>query len=333
MLLRHLLTTATLTVALVAVAGGDAVGAQPVRAAEEVAASTTWSVAPASPDGPDGRVSFRLELEPGAVHEDHIVVTNFSTHPATFALRAADGTLGPDGVFTVVRRAEASQAAGTWIEVADEVTVDGGVSVVVPWRLTVPTDALPGDHPAGIVASLASGADGEIAVDTGVGARVHLRVGGDVVPAVVLADVRTAWTPSWNPLEPGVLELHWTVVNEGDVRLGASQVLDVVGPLGSDPGVARQVLASQPELLPGHSGTFRASVEAWPLGRLAATLTSTPTVLGEDRVDAPLRTHRADVVVWAVPWVHVGGLLVLLACGAALVLRRRRRRAVGRAFT
>src|SRR5690606_23751879 len=62
----------------------------------------TWGVAPAAEDEADGRVSFRYELDPGAVVEDFLEVTNYSDRAVTFQLLSSDGVVGPDGAFDLL---------------------------------------------------------------------------------------------------------------------------------------------------------------------------------------------------------------------------------------
>lgn len=290
----------------------------------------TWGIAPATPGEADDRVSFRLELEPGQSHTDHVEVTNFSDRPITFGLDASDGVVTDDGLFDLLPRSEEPTGSGAWIEIQDEVTVEAGAGVVVPFTLTVPEDALPGDHPGGIAAGIttavpdAQGSD--VSFDARVGVRIHLRVAGDVVPQVTITELDATYETSWNPLEPGVLTLTWTVLNGGNVRLGAEQTLDVVGPFGLDPGVVAQVVASQREILPGQSETVTVPVEAWPLGPLTASIGSTQNVVGEDVVDADLPVAEAGTTVWAVPWPWVVVLIAGLVFVTGLLWRRRRRK-------
>lgn len=116
----------------------------------------TWGIGPATADGPDERVSFRLELEPGSEHSDHLAVTNYSERAVSFELTASDGVVSEAGDFGLLPDTEEPADAGAWIEVPEEVTVPAGESSVVPVTISVPEDALLGDHPAGVAATLAA---------------------------------------------------------------------------------------------------------------------------------------------------------------------------------
>ena len=62
------------------------------------------------------------------------------------------------GRFNMLQSDRASVDGGTWIKVQNEVTVGANETKVVPFTITVPRDASPGDHPAGIAARVDPGA-------------------------------------------------------------------------------------------------------------------------------------------------------------------------------
>lgn len=313
--------------------------AEPVPAAEpapaaEAAARTTWALEPATAEGPDGRVSFRHAVDPGAEVAEHVTLTNFSDHPATFEVYAGDGLVTADGQFDLPPTGTAAEAAGSWIALGDaagtlaepgatqRIEVPAGSAVTLPLVVRVPADATPGDHPAGVVAALATDAGAGVAMDSRVGARLHLRVTGDLAPALAVQDVRAAYTPSWNPFAPGTLRVSYTVANAGNVRLGATTSASAAGPSGLAGSTAEG--ATLREVLPGGAAAGSVEVEAWPLVRLGGAVAVTPTVVGDDEVTAALAAAEASWSAWAVPWVQVA--LVLLLVGGVLAVRQARTR-------
>lgn len=304
----------------------DATGGAAPGTADQV----TFGIAPAGPDGADGRVSFRLELEPGASHTDHVEVTNYSEEAISLALLASDGTVTDGGTFDVLPSDVAPEAAGSWIEITEGLELEPMGSAVVPFTIAVPDDALPGDQPAGIVASLRSvGTDEQgaaVSLDSRAGARVHLRVAGDLAPALAVEDLRAEYRPSWNPFAPGTVDLTWTVVNEGNVRLGGAQSAGVSGLLGL--GGGEVVIDGPREVLPGQTARQTASVEAWPTFRLGGEVSVAPVVVGSDEVPGELLSAAAEeVALWAVPWAQLAALALLAGLVALILLRRRRGRA------
>ncbi|MBE7699603.1 DUF916 domain-containing protein [Oerskovia sp. Sa1BUA8] len=297
---------------------------------------TTWAVEPATADGPDGRVSYRLTVDPGAQAVEHVTVTNFSDHPATFDVYASDGVVTADGQFDLLPASTTPVDGGAWITLGEggtagpsrRIEVAAGDSVTVPFTVTVPADATPGDHPAGVVAALARAEDDGTAVtfDTRVGARLHLRVAGDLAPALALADVRATYEPSWNPFARGAVRVDYTVVNEGNVRLGADTQATIAGLFGWN---ARDVTApAQREVLPGQGASGTVVIEGvWPLGRVSGDVTAIPLVVGDDVVEVAPAPVTATYGAWALPWVQVGALLVLVGLVLGVVRARRRREA------
>ncbi|WP_285135514.1 hypothetical protein [Microbacterium sp. lyk4-40-TSB-66] len=281
-----------------------------------------WSVAPATADGPDGRISLRHTIDPGAGVDDAISVTNLGTEPATYVVASGDGVVGDSGAFDIA--AGDPHDSGAWIIVggldAGTVTVAPGETRVLPVRIDVPAGVIPGDHPAGIVVGVTRSSDG-VAVTNRVGVRVHLQVAGDIVPALQVADVATTFTPSWIPFAPGVLRVETRVENSGNVRLGALAAV-------SGAGVDAASLEGDPaELLPGDTATLVTETSAWPIFALFGTTTVRPVVLGDDAVTAPALMEERFTTA-AVSWSGLAVLLLLLvgAVAAVVVTRRRARR-------
>ncbi|MFJ4223697.1 hypothetical protein [Microbacterium sp. NPDC089695] len=328
--------TRTLKTLLALVAVGAGVVFTPVSAAladvhpAASAESVQWSVAPAAADGADGRISLRHTIEPGAVVADAIVVANTGAVDATFEVRAGDGVVGGDGAFDIAQGAPAG--SGAWIAIEGlaegQVALAAGESRILPITISVPADAVPGDHPAGIVVGIAQQNDG-VTVHHRIGVRAHLQVAGDIAPALEVSDVQTSYEGSWNPFDAGVLTVEYTVANTGNVRFGASGGVAVSGPFGL--GAAGAQSDEAMEMLPGATTTRVHEVAISPLLLLMGDVTVTPLVLGDDAFAAPDAVSSGFTVV-AVPWGAVIGLMVL--AGVVLlvirVIRRGRRRTEAR---
>lgn len=289
--------------------------APPALADDATDSAVTWSVTPASATGPDGRRVMQVELDPGQRVTEHLAVKNYSEREATFALSAADGYYTETGRFTMLPADRTSTDAGTWITVEPTVTLAPNETRVVSFEIAVPQNATPGDHAAGVSASVRStttGGDGtRVGVDSRVGFRVSARVTGQLAPSVGVGEVRAEYTPSWNLFAPGSITYAYTAENTGNTALVVS---DAVEASTTERGV----------LLPGESRDVRSAAQpAWPL-----------FVLMKDvRVDAavPDSTLTADpvtrsVTVWAVPWVHLAAAVGIALIVAAVVSGRRRSR-------
>jgi hypothetical protein len=300
---------ATLAMALVA---------SPGFAADEPSAdaSVRWSVVPSGATGPDGRTSIEHVLDPGASVDDFIAVRNVSSTGVTFALTPADGFFTRAGRFDILPHDQPSMAAGTWIKMPDSVTVPAGQTVVVPFTIEVPAQVEPGDHAAGITASILSvhtAEDGTaVGVESRVGVKVLTRVTGDITPSADVRQLVAAYSTSWNPFRPGRMTVKFDVLNDGNTRLLARGIVQVGG--GSviypAPGAIEQ------ELLPGDARSLTATVEdVWPTFLAPTTVTLDAEELTIDGDGGRFRPVTVQVMVWAMPWPQL-----LLLLGVALVV-------------
>ncbi|GIJ76490.1 protein of unknown function [Micromonospora phaseoli] len=329
-------TPAALAVVL-ALAAGSVPPAAPALAAPAPAptapadaAPLTWGVAPSSRKGPDGRPAFEYKLGPGATLTDYVAVTNHSDRPITLDLYASDAFTTAQGGFDLLAAAKKPVDVGAWVTFKTRTfTVPSTSRLDVPFTLAVPRNATPGDHPGGIVASLAAtGTDDEgnqVAVDHRVGARVYLRVTGELQPALDVENLTVTHDGTWHPLRGGTVTAELTVRNTGNLRLTGRPELTVTGPFG----VARRLGVGEPlpEILPGSS--YRTSVRidgVPPLFRLQATLVVEPGPVTDEVLDPPPQTVTQRVGLWALPWSQLAILLLVAAASWLTVARRRRRR-------
>ncbi|MFJ6537995.1 WxL protein peptidoglycan domain-containing protein [Paenarthrobacter sp. NPDC091711] len=286
----------------------------------------TWAVTPADAEGPDGRSWLELELDSGASANEHLAVRNLSDRDVTFALTAADGYFTPTGRFNMLPGDKQSVAAGTWISMDKTVTVAAGGTAVVPFKVTVPDNATPGDHAAGIAASIYSqgGSDGtQLGVESRVGFRVMTRVKGEV-KAALSVKATASYDTSWNPLEPGSADLTVDLENTGNVRLSVdprAMVNDAQWP------AAGTEEARTLELLPGDRRTVSIHVPGvWPLGIMTLPVTVSQGVIAPDGSTQALDPVQESVTLWAIPWPQLAILVALLLLFAGLFWGRRRRK-------
>jgi hypothetical protein len=231
-------------------------------------------------------------------------------------LTAADGYFTATGRFNMLQSAEPSVEAGTWIDVQTEVSVEAGATTVIPFTLTVPGNATPGDHAAGIAASILSTgttADGaRVGVESRVGFRVMTRVSGELAPALAVHEASSVYTTSWNPFSPGDLAITYTAENAGNTQL---RLADEIGGAGTERG----------DLLPGEQRTVTIEpLSVWPVGLVTVDVIVHGTVPSDGAEVAPVRT---SIVVWAIPWPHLLMLAGILLIVAAVFFGRRRSKA------
>ncbi|PPF27930.1 MULTISPECIES: WxL protein peptidoglycan domain-containing protein [unclassified Rathayibacter] len=291
-------------------------GAGVAPAAVAADGAITWAVSPSTDGVPDKRAWVELELAPGASASDEAVVRNLSDQPVTFSITSADGYFTDTGRFNMLNSDQESVDAGLWISAPETVTVDPGSSGVVPFTVTVPDNATPGDHAAGIAASVLSqgteAGGANVGVESRIGFRVMTRVTGEVTPSFSVEDLASDYRLSWNPFQPGSLSLVADVVNTGNVRLLLDGTASAQG--ATAPVVAAD--APQQELLPGDRRSVSVQLDGiWPLFGVGADLTIAPTVAAADQEPVATAPVTESITVAAVP---VPQLLVVL--GVALIL-------------
>ncbi|NQX26215.1 DUF916 domain-containing protein [Microbacteriaceae bacterium VKM Ac-2854] len=311
--------SAALILALVVSAGALA----PVASA--AADSAGWSIGPTAAADGGTRANFDYAVDPGTSVTDAITVRNDGATALALRIYPADAFTTREGNIDVLTSGTASADAGTWIALGTStLTLDPGEAQSVPFTVTVPADARPGDHPAGIVTSLVTDdAAAQVQVDRRLGSRMQIRVSGELVPAVEVSDPQVSFSGSWNPLAVGFVSVGYTLQNTGNTRVTAIADAVVAGPFGIVPVNSAPV--QLPEVLPG--STIDVSERLDGIGALlwlTGAVQVQPSSVGFGA--ATLDPVRAEFTVPAVPFA---ALLILLAVAgvAVVVLLLARRRA------
>ncbi|MBF9131507.1 DUF916 domain-containing protein [Plantactinospora sp. S1510] len=320
-----LLRTAAL--ALLAVFAVTGLTAGPAQAAD---GDVAWTVRTASNSFGADRSSFSYAANPGGMVEDAMVVANHSAVPLDLAVYAADGFTTDAGQLDLLAKDGRSLGIGAWVHATGgKVRIQPGKTADVPFKVTVPANATPGDYVGGIVTSLTQpdAAEG-INVDRRLGIRIKLRVGGELKPNLAIDDLHVNYDGSANPFGKGDATITYRIHNTGNTTLSAQQTLSVSGPFGWLRVEAGEI-ASPPDLLPGESWNVTVPVHGVaPALRLAATATLTPVLTDPSGSTTSLEPVRATTHGWAAPWplLLLLVVLVVLAAGAFLLARRSRLR-------
>ena len=287
-----------------------------------------WALTTATADGPDGRGVFEYVVEPDDVYEDFLAVRNFGEHPLTVSVYAQDAVQTSENAFEVLTLEDDARRIGAWTRIeAGEITVPARESVVVPFSITVPADAEPGDHAGAIVAVSAPVEGSGASVQYRVGTRVYLRVAGPVEAAVDVDRLEGRHEARWSPFAASPLDVEATLENTGNVRVSPEVRISVSSAFGWWSRSAS--LEGFDEILPGAAQSGGARLEdVPPLGPLWVTAEIPRVASSGQDVTAFTEITSRTVVVWAVPWVLVCAVLLLLvAASVAIVNLRRRRRA------
>lgn len=283
--------------------------------------------------GPDGsgigsRPNFTYQLQPGAVIEDTVVLFNLGNVPMQYQVYATDAFNNADGQFDLLPGDDVPVDAGSWVTlVQNTIILEPGKQATIPFTLTVPVDATPGDHVGAIVAGSISSADtgsGQVVdVERRTGTRLYVQVEGELTADLAVSSLSTEYAHSANPFG-GSAEVSFSLENRGNVRMSGTPVISVGGSFG----IMKQEITLDPvtELLPGQTIDLTASLDGVP----ALFLNSTKVRIDVDEDDA--RGGAQDVEASSSTFAPPITLLLLLALVVLGVLARRafrRRRAVG----
>lgn len=302
--------------------------------------SLTFGIGPAG-DVPkdqsvDGRPYLRYLASPGATVRDSVAVVNFGNKPITLRVYATDAEQGQDGTFGLLAADQKPTETGSWFRIegpaSGKVTVPARKGrvygrVVVPFEAKVPADAQPGDHVAGVLASLETvgkNADGnKLRFDQRIGVRAYFRVSGPINPKLAVENVKLdyAWSPSVEGNDS--VTVTYDVRNTGNVRMNATQLIEV------DRRFRGQAfLRPKPidDLLPGNSlkvtQTLPTTFSALDLDTLVSVF---PTPVDPELIGATTFVQGKDsAMAWQWPVVLVVTLLLLVAL--AFAARRAYRR-------
>lgn len=286
------------------------------------------SLRPADSSGAfDGRTNFRYKVDPGQSVTDYASIVNTGTQPSEFTLLATDAFNDSKGDFALLATDQTPKLVGRWVAFENgadrmKVTLAPGEGRLVPFTLTLPPTATPGDHVGAIVASVLS-AQGQVQVDRRVAIRLYARVSGDLQPNLTVSSLSASYDGDWWNLLSGKVTVRYTVSNPGNVALAAN----VDGGVNTWFGIhlSPTSTAGIKEILPGNSASYRfqlPGVARWLF--LNPYIRVNPFVDGSDVASYVLVAPSSrDTVLFAIPWIVLIGLLVLAGVIALIVWRRR----------
>jgi hypothetical protein len=299
----------------------------------------------------DGRAYLTYVANPGATIRDRVAIFNYGRKPLLLQVYATDAVQSDQGAFGLLPGDQTPSDAGSWIKLhlpkSGKVVVPprsrkGPGVLPVTFDARIPTNALPGDHVGGVVASLKSTSTNtkgaKVTLDQRIGVRAYFSLSGAVRPKVVIEGLSGSYADHSDPLGRGRYTITYYVHNTGnlrldvrqDVRIGRCVVARVLCPKG--PLVAQP--AALQDLLPGSRIKVTQIFDhAFGLGRPSVTVVLHPSAV-DSSYSTPIADGSATTRFPAWPWLLmtlIAVVLLLLVLSAWYGERRRRRRARARA--
>jgi hypothetical protein len=301
--------------------------------AAAAANKATFGIGPANTKRLDGRPFLTYLVSPGSRLSDHAAIVNLATKAVTLNLYVADAAITSDGRFGYLARSAPRADAATWISLATPghtatITIGPRATEIVPVVISVPRDAAPGDHAAGVITSLTSNITSKdntkANFEQRVALRAYIRVSGPLHPRLAIEKLRVKYHGTLNPAGRGKATISYTVRNTGNVRLGAQQQVIISGLFGAKKA---KPLADVPLLLPKSSVAVSVTVPGvFPQLHMTGRVVLVPLKVAGDVDPALPAKITASTTFWAIPWALIAALALLLCASALWAWRRRRSR-------
>lgn len=283
------------------------------------------AIAPVDAHGnSDGRSRFSYTVDPGQKVTDHVKVTNAGTSKLKVTVFAADAYNADNGDFALRPSDDKATGAGSWTTFDGKprltITLPRGQSRVIPFTVSVPANATPGDHPAGVLAAATT--TGQVTVERRIADRMYVRVSGDLQPMLTISSISGEYHSGLNPAD-GSVSVTSTITNNGNVALEG--VVTLTGSTWFGAGVGQTVRSDLAEILPGNTARVSYELTGVPqAGWANANMLLQSGISGDAPDPGPLPVISRDVFVLALPWLVLA--VIALGVGGWFFLRWRRRR-------
>jgi hypothetical protein len=258
---------------------------------------------------------YEFSLKPGQVQQDIIKVKNVGSSVTTYYPQVLDFTSNDrDGAPVFVKEGEKSPtySLSEWVSISTEpVTIEPNKSQAFNFNITVPENAEPGGHYAGILFSTQAptSEDTNIGIASKVGSLILVSVAGDIKEQASIQEFKTD-KPQY---EEAKVNFSTTIKNTGNVHVQPKGVITVKNLIGGQVA-AIDVNQLSANVLPGSSRIFESSWEdpGFKLGLYKATLTLT---YGD-----PSQTISSSTSFWIIPWMTLLIALLVIAVVLAILI-------------
>ena len=311
--------------------GAAIVTFSPAHSAAAVDSGGGLSIAPVSSGDNNGgvtnRSTFSYKLDPGAIQTDSVVVQNLAEEDKTVVLYVANAFTTASGLIGVKANDQAKTGPVDWLKFTTKLpnntfVLKGLSALTVPFTITIPPNAPPGDYAFGIAvapdASDPSATPGgnTIQILQAAASLVELRVSGPLIPIVRVGALTVS---SEAKLVPGFVDgstkVTFEVVNIGNQRINA--VIQLVERNLFDTVIHREPAIKLGNVLPGSRV------------KLTRSWDNDPYIKGSVSVEITTGTATSatrSVNFWSVSWRTFVVPLMLIAAIFALRWRIRKHR-------
>ncbi|MDT4893936.1 MAG: hypothetical protein QOE97_2971 [Pseudonocardiales bacterium] len=283
----------------------------------------TFGIGPLAVNRSTARSFFSYQTGPGGTYSDKAAAVNYATTPLTVTVYPADLGNAADGTLAAGLQTDKLVDAGRWVTLSQPsltITIPAATSrapgvVIIPFALTVPGTASPGDHGAALIATLSTigkNPKGQnVRLDQRVATSIYVRVAGPLNPKLAIEALKGRYHGTLDPIGKGRATVTYRIRNTGNVRVKVQQAVNVTGLFGAKTKIVRPPAIEV--LFPGSTATVTVEVPGVvPTVFDKARVTVTPQLFA-DQKPVPVAAASASAPFFAFPWMF-------LACVAGLIL-------------
>jgi hypothetical protein len=332
-------TTRTVAIALMAGFMLGGIGLTGLASANAAAAGSKpaprafFGLGPATKGKVDGRPYFSWSASPGSFLNDQVALVNFGVIPVTITVFVTNAVSTPHGGTAFLSRGKAHGGLAAWVKLrmphgSPVITIAPRSKVFVPVSAVFPKNATPGDHVGAIVASLTSVIQSKnhakVHLVQQVAARIIARISGRLQPRLSVSGMRVTYDDPLNPVATRPATVSFNIVNSGNLVLGGKVSVSISGLLTT--AKQRKDIISVPAMLPGGSDGASVTVDGVYPGFLETGKVNIQPLVPTGQFDQGLRAYSGQVSFWAVPWIPLLIVILIVLIPFGLWYRRRRRR-------
>jgi len=292
-----------------------------------------FGLGPATKGKIDGRPYFSWSASPGSFLNDQVALVNFGIIPVTITVFVTNAVSTPHGGTAFLSRGKAHGGLAAWVKLrmphgSPVIKIAPHSKVFVPVSAVFPKNATPGDHVGAIVASLTSVIESKnhakVHLVQQVAARIITRISGRLQPRLSVSGMRITYDDPLNPVATRPATVSFNIVNSGNLVLGGKVSVSITGLITT--AKQRKDIISVPAMLPGGSDGAKVTVDGVYPGFLETGKVNIQPLVPTGQFDQGLRAYSGQVSFWAVPWIPLLIVILIVLIPFGLWYRRRRRR-------
>jgi hypothetical protein len=299
-----------------------------------------------NPDPYNGNQSwFIYEKTPGEIIEDTASIKNYGSEPINIHICAVDGTTNTSGSFILKFDLEKQVGIGTWADIIkSDLTIKPGERIDIPFKITVPKNAQPGQYLGGIVIEnqefhmehqagnkISSSSEikpdtsyGKAVVATRIGARIYLTIPGEVIEKAKVDSFE--FVPAINNKS----YFKFKISNTGNVAFAPTAAIKIFDQFGGLYDKIEKPLGKNGDLLSAPN-TIIEPIVVWDKSPVLGRFTATAEVTFKRKFEpagglhgAPI-TSAASVKFMILPWMAIIICFLIFMIITTVVINKKHR--------